>query len=160
MMVSAEPISAFVHQHPTVKMLALSFLLLIGMSLLLEGFGQHIPEGLHLLRDGLLGLRRDDQPAAAAEDGARALEGSLLERTVSRRLQAAIDKLAGGHEQWPYARRSDSPRSDGEPRRRGRGARLRRTRPLRLSSPAEPRRRDTYPSASSIPARAPSATSS
>ena len=34
MMVSAEPISDFVHRHPTVKMLALSFLLLIGMSLL------------------------------------------------------------------------------------------------------------------------------
>ncbi len=45
MMVAAEPISAFVHKHPTVKMLALSFLLLIGMSLLLEGFGQHIPKG-------------------------------------------------------------------------------------------------------------------
>jgi predicted tellurium resistance membrane protein TerC len=45
MMVAAEPISTFVHKHPTVKMLALSFLLLIGMSLLLEGFGQHIPKG-------------------------------------------------------------------------------------------------------------------
>lgn len=45
MMVSAEPISAFVHKHPTVKMLALSFLLLIGLSLLLEGFDQHIPKG-------------------------------------------------------------------------------------------------------------------
>jgi predicted tellurium resistance membrane protein TerC len=45
MMVSAEPISAFVHKHPTVKMLALSFLLLIGMSLLLEGFDHHIPKG-------------------------------------------------------------------------------------------------------------------
>ena len=45
MMVAAEPISAFVHRHPTVKMLALSFLLLIGLSLLLEGFGQHIPKG-------------------------------------------------------------------------------------------------------------------
>jgi predicted tellurium resistance membrane protein TerC len=45
MMVSAEPISAFVHRHPTVKMLALSFLLLIGLSLLLEGFDQHIPKG-------------------------------------------------------------------------------------------------------------------
>ncbi len=33
------------HRHPTVKMLALSFLLLIGMSLLLEGLGQHIPKG-------------------------------------------------------------------------------------------------------------------
>jgi predicted tellurium resistance membrane protein TerC len=45
MMLAAESISGFVHKHPTVKMLALSFLLLIGMSLLLEGFGQHIPKG-------------------------------------------------------------------------------------------------------------------
>ena len=45
MMMSAEPISAFVNKHPTVKMLALSFLLLIGLSLLLEGFDHHIPKG-------------------------------------------------------------------------------------------------------------------
>jgi predicted tellurium resistance membrane protein TerC len=45
MMWSAEPISAFVHRHPTVKMLALSFLLLIGVSLIAEGFGHHIPKG-------------------------------------------------------------------------------------------------------------------
>jgi predicted tellurium resistance membrane protein TerC len=45
MMASAETISAFVHDHPTVKMLALSFLLLIGMSLILEGFEHHIPKG-------------------------------------------------------------------------------------------------------------------
>jgi predicted tellurium resistance membrane protein TerC len=45
MMLSAESISGFVHKHPTVKMLALSFLLLIGMSLILEGFDHHIPKG-------------------------------------------------------------------------------------------------------------------
>jgi predicted tellurium resistance membrane protein TerC len=45
MMWSAEPISAFVHRHPTVKMLALSFLLLIGLSLIAEGFDHHIPKG-------------------------------------------------------------------------------------------------------------------
>jgi predicted tellurium resistance membrane protein TerC len=45
MMVAATPISDFVHRHPTVKVLALSFLLLIGLSLLLEGFEQHIPKG-------------------------------------------------------------------------------------------------------------------
>lgn len=45
MMVSAGPISAFVDRRPTVKMLALSFLLLIGLSLLVEGFGQHISKG-------------------------------------------------------------------------------------------------------------------
>jgi predicted tellurium resistance membrane protein TerC len=45
MMLSAGAISEFVNKHPTVKMLALSFLLLIGVSLLAEGFDQHIPKG-------------------------------------------------------------------------------------------------------------------
>lgn len=45
MMVSASSISNFVNKHPTVKMLALSFLLLIGVSLLAEGLDQHIPKG-------------------------------------------------------------------------------------------------------------------
>ncbi len=45
MMFSANAISNFVNNHPTVKMLALSFLLLIGVSLLAEGFDQHIPKG-------------------------------------------------------------------------------------------------------------------
>lgn len=45
MMFSSGAISRFVNNHPTVKMLALSFLLLIGVSLLAEGFEQHIPKG-------------------------------------------------------------------------------------------------------------------
>jgi predicted tellurium resistance membrane protein TerC len=45
MMISAGPISAFVHRHPTVKVLALSFLLLIGVSLIGDGLGMHIPKG-------------------------------------------------------------------------------------------------------------------
>jgi predicted tellurium resistance membrane protein TerC len=45
MMLSAAAISEFVERHPTVKMLALSFLLLIGVSLIAEGFEQHIPKG-------------------------------------------------------------------------------------------------------------------
>jgi len=45
MMFSAEPISMFVNRHPTVKVLALSFLLLIGMSLIGDGLGMHIPKG-------------------------------------------------------------------------------------------------------------------
>ena len=45
MMVSSGTISEFVQRHPTVKVLALSFLLLIGMSLVGEGLGQHIPKG-------------------------------------------------------------------------------------------------------------------
>ena len=45
MMVFAEPVSAFVERHPTVKMLALSFLILIGVTLIAEGFEQHISKG-------------------------------------------------------------------------------------------------------------------
>jgi predicted tellurium resistance membrane protein TerC len=45
MLVAAGPISGFVHRHPTLKMLALSFLLLIGVTLIADGLGQHIPKG-------------------------------------------------------------------------------------------------------------------
>jgi predicted tellurium resistance membrane protein TerC len=45
MLVAAEPISNFVNKHPSFKMLALSFLLLIGFSLLAEGWGAEIPKG-------------------------------------------------------------------------------------------------------------------
>ena len=45
MMAFAGPISSFVERHPTVKMLALSFLLLIGVTLIVEGFDHHIPKG-------------------------------------------------------------------------------------------------------------------
>jgi len=45
MMLSAGKISDFIHKHPTVKMLALAFLLLIGVTLLAEGFGQHVSKG-------------------------------------------------------------------------------------------------------------------
>jgi predicted tellurium resistance membrane protein TerC len=45
MIVAAGPISNFVERHPTIKMLALSFLLLIGFTLIVEGLHQHIPKG-------------------------------------------------------------------------------------------------------------------
>ena len=45
MMAFAGPIGEFVHRHPTIKMLALSFLLLIGVMLVAEGFHQKIPKG-------------------------------------------------------------------------------------------------------------------
>ena len=70
MMLSAEPISEFVHKHPTVKMLALSFLLLIGLSLVMEGFDHHIPKGYIYFAMGFsvfveminLKLRKASQP--------------------------------------------------------------------------------------------------
>ena len=45
MLLAANAVSLFVNNHPTLKMLALSFLLLLGMTLVAEGFGQHIPKG-------------------------------------------------------------------------------------------------------------------
>jgi len=45
MMLAARPIGDFVEQHPTIKMLALSFLILIGVALVGEGFDMHIPKG-------------------------------------------------------------------------------------------------------------------
>jgi predicted tellurium resistance membrane protein TerC len=45
MMAFSGPISGFVSRHPTIKMLALSFLILIGVALIAEGLDQHIPKG-------------------------------------------------------------------------------------------------------------------
>jgi len=45
MLLAAEPVSKFVHQYPTVKMLALSFLLLIGMTLVADALHFHVPRG-------------------------------------------------------------------------------------------------------------------
>ena len=45
MLLFVNQISAFVDRHPTIKMLALSFLILIGTMLVAEGFGQHINKG-------------------------------------------------------------------------------------------------------------------
>ena len=66
-------ISRFVHDHPTVKMLALSFLMLIGFTLIGEGFDQHIPKGYVYFAMGfsvvveILNLRAGKKRAAAVE---------------------------------------------------------------------------------------------
>jgi predicted tellurium resistance membrane protein TerC len=45
MLIGSQPVASFVSRHPTVKMLALSFLLLIGMTLIADGCGMHVPKG-------------------------------------------------------------------------------------------------------------------
>ncbi len=70
MIVSAEGLSAFVGRHPTIKVLALSFLLLIGMSLVAEGMHQEIPKGYIYFAMGFsifveminLRIHRDPEP--------------------------------------------------------------------------------------------------
>jgi predicted tellurium resistance membrane protein TerC len=83
MMFAAEPISAFVNRHPTVKVLALSFLLLIGVSLIGDGLGMHVPKGYIYFAMGFsvfveminLRVRKKTDPVKLhspyVEDGAR-----------------------------------------------------------------------------------------
>lgn len=75
MMMFSAPLSHFVAKHPTIKMLALSFLLLIGLSLLAEGFGVHVPKGYVYFAMGFsvfvemlnLRLRKKRQPVELHE---------------------------------------------------------------------------------------------
>jgi predicted tellurium resistance membrane protein TerC len=45
MLLAADPLANFIHNNPTVVMLALGFLLMIGMTLIADGFGAHVPKG-------------------------------------------------------------------------------------------------------------------
>ena len=90
MMIFAGPISGFVERHPTIKMLALSFLLLIGMNLVAEGLDFRIPKGytyfamaFSLFVEMLNVRMRSRKPAP------RALQ--------SRRLQNAIHRIEAPH---------------------------------------------------------------
>ena len=44
-LIGAQSLASFIGRHPTIKMLALGFLLLIGMTLIADGFGVHVPKG-------------------------------------------------------------------------------------------------------------------
>jgi predicted tellurium resistance membrane protein TerC len=45
MLLAADPLATFINKNPTIVMLALGFLLMIGMTLIAEGFGAHVPKG-------------------------------------------------------------------------------------------------------------------
>jgi predicted tellurium resistance membrane protein TerC len=74
MLFASSPISDFVNKHPTIKILALSFLLLIGFTLVVEGLHQHIPKGYIYFAMGfsifveMLNLRLRTPPAAVPVD--------------------------------------------------------------------------------------------
>lgn len=74
MMVAAEPISKFVEDHPSTKMLALAFLVMVGMALIADGFGVHMERGFIYAAmvfagavEGLNLLRQKRRRAAAAK---------------------------------------------------------------------------------------------
>jgi len=75
MMIFAEAVSGFIERHPTLKMLALAFLLMIGLMLVLEGVGIHVPRGYiyfamaFSLGVELLNIRALRRRARAAEAG-------------------------------------------------------------------------------------------
>jgi len=74
MLLAADPVANFIHKNPTVVMLALGFLLMIGMVLIAEGFGVHVPKGyiyaamaFSALVEGLNMASRNAQKKKAAE---------------------------------------------------------------------------------------------
>jgi predicted tellurium resistance membrane protein TerC len=90
MMVFAGPVSGFVERHPTIKMLALSFLLLIGMNLVTEGVGFHIPKGyIYFAMAFALFVEMLNFKMRSRKPASRALK--------SRRLQKAIDRIEAPH---------------------------------------------------------------
>jgi predicted tellurium resistance membrane protein TerC len=86
----ATRISNFVHQHPTVKMLALSFLLLIGTTLIAEGFHHHIPKGYIYF----------------------AIAFAALVEVLNLRMQAANGKAQPVHLHEPYLTKEGVPLRD------------------------------------------------
>ncbi len=73
MLVAADPLANFIHKNPTIVMLALGFLLMIGMTLIADGFGYHVPKGyiyaamaFSALVEGLNMLVRRKKAKAAA----------------------------------------------------------------------------------------------
>ena len=69
MMLAAEPISAFVEKHASTKMLALAFLVMVGMALIADGMHFHVERGVHLHGDGLRRRGRGAEPLAVAAAG-------------------------------------------------------------------------------------------
>ena len=79
MLVSAGPLAAFIDRHPTVKMLALSFLLLIGTMLVADGFGMHVPRGYIYAAIGFSALvEMLNQLAARGRTRAPRVPGTLV----------------------------------------------------------------------------------
>jgi predicted tellurium resistance membrane protein TerC len=89
MLRTARPLSAFIEQHPTVKMLALSFLLLVGMTLVADGAGFHVPKGYIYVAIGFsIGVEALNQIAARRRRGRvdRQVPGSAQTMSTGERV--------------------------------------------------------------------------
>ncbi|HKT17672.1 MAG TPA: TerC family protein [Stellaceae bacterium] len=81
MLAAAKPLADFVERHPTVKMLALSFLLLIGMTLIADGAGFHVPKGYIYAAIGFSVAVEALNQLAARRRGPRAGMPARIERS-------------------------------------------------------------------------------
>ena len=70
MLFAADPLADFIHGNPTLVMLALGFLLLIGTTLVAEALRRACPQGLHLQRHGVLGAGRAAEHALPSSQAA------------------------------------------------------------------------------------------
>lgn len=103
MVFTATPLANFVERHPTVKMLALSFLLLIGFTLIVEGLHQHIPKGYIYFAMGFsvlvemlnLRIRGKGQPVALHEPYREAVAGSVAAAVAKVPVKAQEKKKSG-----------------------------------------------------------------
>lgn len=91
MMVSSRPLMAFVSKHPTVVILCLGFLMMIGFSLIIEGFGYHIPKGYLYAAIGFSVLIEALNQVARRNKEMLVTTGNLRDRTAG-----AVLRLLGG----------------------------------------------------------------
>jgi predicted tellurium resistance membrane protein TerC len=103
MVFTSTPLGNFVERHPTIKMLALSFLLLIGFTLIVEGLHQHIPKGYIYFAMGFsvfvemlnLRLRGAAKPVTLHEPYREAVAGSVATAVVNVPAKAQEKKKSG-----------------------------------------------------------------
>lgn len=103
MVFTATPLANFVERHPTVKMLALSFLLLIGFTLIVEGLHQHIPKGYIYFAMGFsvlvemlnLRIRGKGQPVTLHEPYREAVAGGVAATVANVPVKAQEKKKTG-----------------------------------------------------------------
>lgn len=91
MMLSSKPLMAFVSKHPTVVVLCLGFLMMIGFSLVIEGFGFHVPKGYLYAAIGFSVLIEAFNQLARRNKERLATTGDLRDRTAD-----AVLRLLGG----------------------------------------------------------------
>jgi predicted tellurium resistance membrane protein TerC len=103
MVFTATPLGNFVERHPTIKMLALSFLLLIGFTLIVEGLHQHIPKGYIYFAMGFsvlvemlnLRIRGTAQPVNLHEPYTAAVASGVASEVANVPVKASQKKKSG-----------------------------------------------------------------